>query len=338
MNNSNGEDKNAITDTSFIENTVKEDLHPAPSEMLNRFSSLEVDPIANNLSKAEYKEAKQILVKDAFVKFKFPRIYKTRIDPQLNGQQYSLHSFIPAQGATPDKDGVFGIFKNRGNFSSQNEANEHCELLIRSIDSVNEIFIGYVGKEFPLTLSSNWCEETKEIDVKNKLDDIAKSKYKEQREKEQKEIDEIQDRQKKLLSGNSEAKLESKTDLDYYITLRVKFANLKLSRENTKKQLQREQELIEKSLSEIKQMNTDFPQYKEEYMSKYKHALESSGINVENNQLIKFMNDESDEESKVNFQYPIVIPVKPEEKENKDQLYLADKARFAIPEIKEKNE
>jgi hypothetical protein len=331
----NGEDKNSITDSAFIENTVKEDLHPAPSEMLNRFSSLEVDPIANNLSKAEYKEAKQCLVKDSFVKFKFPRIYKSRIDPQINGQQYSLHSFIPAKGATPDKDGVFGIFKNRGNFSSQHEANEHCELLIRSIDSVNEIFIGYVGKEFPLTLTSNWCEETKEIDVKNKLDDIAKSKYKEQREKESKEIEEIQERQKKLLSENSESKQESKDDLDYYIMLRVKYANLKLSRENTMKQLQKEQDILEKSRNEIEQKNIEHPEYKEEYMKKYKYALESSGISVNDNPLIKFMNDLDDKPSEVDFKFPIVVPVKPDEKkENKDQLYLADKARF-LPFTKE---
>jgi len=336
---SDGEDKNQIiTDTSFIENTTKEELQPAPAEMINRFSTLEVDPIANNLTKPEYKEAKQELIKDTFVKFKFPRIYKSRIDPQINGQQYSLHSFIPAKGATPDKDGVFGIFKNRGNFSSQNEANEHCELLIRSIDSVNEIFIGYVGKEFPLTLNSNWCQETKEIDVKNKLDDIAKSKYKETREKEQKEIDEIQERQKKLLSENSETKQESKDDLDYYIMLRVKFANLKLSRENSLKQLRKEQEAIENAILEIQRKNVEHPEYKEEYMKKYKHALESSGIDINNNQLIKFMNTEDDKPSEVEFKYPIVIPVKSDDsKENKDQLYLADRARI-VEETKEKKE
>jgi len=326
---SDGEHKNAIiTDTSFIENTTKEELQPAPAAMMERFTTLEVDPIAPNLTKPEYKEAKQELIKDQFIKFKFPRIYKSRVDPQINGQHLSLHSFIPAIGATPDKDGVFGIFKNRGNFNSINEANEHCELLIRSIDSVNEIFIGYVGKEFPLTLNSSWCQETREIDVKNKLDDIAKAKYKEQREKEQKEIDEIQERQKKLLSEHSENKQEVKNDLEYYIMLRVKFANLKLSRENTKKQLKKEQELIEKSKLEIFNLNVDHPEYKDEYMKKYKHALETSGINVENNELIKFMNSEDDEESKVDFTYPIVIPVKPIETENKDQLYLADRSRI----------
>lgn len=325
---SDGEHKNAIiTDTSFIENTVKEDLQPAPSAMIERFSELEVDPTTSNLTKVEYKDAKQELIKDSFVKFKFPRIYKSRIDPQINGQHLSLHSFIPAKGAIPDKDGVFGIFKNRGNFNSINEANEHCELLIRTIDSVNEIFIGYVGKEFPLTLTSNWCQETREIDVKNKLDDIAKAKYQEQREKEQKEIDQIQERQKKLLSENSEAKQETKDDLEYYIMLRVKFANLKLSRENTKKQLQREQDLIQKSKEEIFNLNNSHPEYKKEYMAKYEHALKESGINVNNNELIKFMNSEDDEESKVDFKYPIVVPIKQDEKENKDQLYLADKSR-----------
>lgn len=322
----NGEHENKIgTNAPFIENTYKEDLKPAPDCMVERFKELETDPICTPLTKAEYKEAKKELVKDEFVKFKFPKIYKTRIDPQVNGQQYGLHSFIPAKGATPDKDGVYGIFKNRGNFNSLNEANEHCELLIRSIDSVNDIFFSFVGKEFPLTLNANWCQETKEIDVKNKLDDVAKAKYKEQREKEQKDMEEIQERQKKLLSDNKELKQESKDDLDYYIMLRVKYANLKLSKEDLLGKLKNVEDLLEKSKTEIKDMNDKFPEYQTQYMTKYKNACETSGINVEQNPLIKYMNSIDDEKYNGEIKFPVCVEVKPTKEENKDALYLLDK-------------
>ena len=325
----NGEHENKIgTNTPFIENTYKEELQPAPQVMVDRFKDLEVDPTSNNLTKEEYKEARKELVKDAFVKFRFPRILKSRIDPPLNGQQYSLHSFIPAPGASPDKDGVYGIFKNRGNFNSEQEANERCELLIRTIDSVNEIFIGYTSKEFPLTLNSNWCSETKEIDVKNKLDEVARLKYKEQREKDQKDMEEIETRQKKLLSDNKELKQESKDDLDYYIMLRVKYANLKLSKEDLETKIKNVSELLENSKKEIKEMTEKYPEYKEKYMAKYQNALSSSGIDIEKNPLIKYMNDlDNNPYEGGELKFPVCIPVKPVEEENKDGQYLADKSR-----------
>jgi hypothetical protein len=334
-----GEHENKIgNETHFTENTIKETTLPAPQCMIDRFNNTEVDPICVPLTKSEFKEAKQELLKDSFSKFKFPRIYKSRVDPQINGQQYSLHSFIPAKGATPDKDGVFGIFKNRGNFNTLNEANEHSELLIRSIDSVNEIFIGFCGKEFPLTMNSNWCSETKEIDVKNKLDEVAKAKYKEQREKEQKDMDEIQERQKKLLSDNKEMKQESKDDLDYYIMLRVKYANLKLSLEELKSKVKNVDELLEKSKVEIKEMTEKHPEHKEQYMAKYKNALDSSGISTESNPLIKYMNDLDDTPySGGELKFPVCVEVKPVEEENKDGLFLADRSRLIpIPEQDEK--
>lgn len=335
----NGEHDNKIAlNTPFTEETVKETLLPPPQAMLDRFNELETDPVANNLTKEEYKEAKKELIKDSFVKFKFPRIYKTRIDPQINGQQYSLHSFIPAKGASPDKDGVYGIFKNRGNFNTLNEAYEHSELLVRTIDSFNEIFVGFVGKEFPLTLDSKWCQETKEVDVKNKLDDIAKTKYKEQREKDQKDMEEIMERQKKLLSDNKELKQESKDDLDYYTMLRVKFANLKLSKEDILGKLKNIEDLLEKSKVEIKEMNDKHPEYQTEYMNKYKNACETSGINVEQNPLIKYMNSIEDEKFNGEVKFPICVEVKPTTEENKDPLYLADRARLQSDEKDEKKD
>ena len=66
---------------------------------------------------------------------KFPKIERQYADPAIPLQVYSLVSFVPSKGATPDKDGVFGFAKCRGNYASQPEANERAEYIIRNVDS-----------------------------------------------------------------------------------------------------------------------------------------------------------------------------------------------------------
>src|SRR3989344_5398780 len=198
----------SISNTSVTDSVYKEELAKEEPDCMKKLQSVEVDPTSNSLSKEEYVEAKTELVKNNYTKLKFPKILKSRADPPLNGQIYHLHSFIPSPEAKPDKDGCFGVIKFRGSFPNMQDANERSELLIRTIDSYNDIFIGFVGKNFPLTLRSDFCLETQEIDVRNKVDEIEKENIKKQREKEQKDIEDIQERERKLLSQNKETKIE----------------------------------------------------------------------------------------------------------------------------------
>ena len=135
-----------------------------------------LEPSASLLQGDELKEAKQELVQKAFVQYKFPKIQRFRVDPPINQQNYySLHSFTPAPGATPDADGCFGVVKFRGAFGNLQEADAWAEHLIRNVDSLHEIHIGYVGKEFPLTLDPLYFNETHEVNMKKKMDSVSKS-------------------------------------------------------------------------------------------------------------------------------------------------------------------
>ena len=106
-------------------------------------------------------------------------------DPQIPSQIYSLHSFVPSKGSTPDKNGVYGMVKFRGSFSSIQEANERSEYLIRNVDSYNSILTGYVGRPFPLTNNNKkYCTETNEVDVNKTTDEIVSKDIKSKRDEE----------------------------------------------------------------------------------------------------------------------------------------------------------
>ena len=58
-------------------------------------------------------EALKELNVDNFIE-KYPRVERFYCDPSILDQKYSLVSFIPAKGASPDEDGIYGMIKTRG--------------------------------------------------------------------------------------------------------------------------------------------------------------------------------------------------------------------------------
>ena len=92
------------------------------------------DQTAPVLNQEQSVEALKVLNNTSFTD-KFPRVERTYADPILPMQYIGLISFTPAKGATPNENGVFGFAKLRGNFSSEIEANERAEFIIRNVDS-----------------------------------------------------------------------------------------------------------------------------------------------------------------------------------------------------------
>ena len=111
--------------------------------------------VTKTLTEAEGVEAYKELYETSFVE-KFPRFEKLYADPPLPNQVFSLISFVPAKGATPDKDGVFGMVKNRGNFATEQEADMQAEKLIKTVDSYHSILSCYTGRPFPLSKNKKY--------------------------------------------------------------------------------------------------------------------------------------------------------------------------------------
>ncbi len=260
----------------------------APQCMLDRQTP---DGSRQPLTDSQLRDATTELIKKDFVNLKYPKSLKFRVDPRINGQSIGLISFLPSRGATPDKDGCFGVLKLRGNFPSVEEADNWSENLIRHYDSFSEIDMTYVGRDFPLMANNlMYTATTREIDIRKVVDDVTKSALKAKREQEEREIKEIQERQQKLLNPNHEEEKEkSLDDLDYYVQLRVKKANAQMLIDEANKKIAEAQEVISKSDTEINDMEVNHPDYKEEFMGRYQNALKSVGADASKNPLIQYM-------------------------------------------------
>jgi hypothetical protein len=239
--------------------------------------------------------AMQELNMKEFLKLDFPKKTKFRVDPTIPGQTYGLVSFIPAKNARPDQEGCFGVLKLRGNFPSVGEADRWSENILRNYDSYSEIDFVYVGRDFPIMVdNTQYCSTTREVDIRKKIDETVKESIKKKKEEEKKELEEIQERQQKLLNKNKEEnKEETYEDLDYYTQLRVKKANAQMMIEQCHARLQECNNAISETDNEIGELDVKYPEYKEEFLAKYKHALAAIGTDAAQNPLIKYMEDSS---------------------------------------------
>lgn len=207
------------------------------------------------------------------VKVPFPNVERRYADPELLTQRIGLFSFVPSKGATPDSKGVYGFAKMRGNFATEQEAKEHADKLYRG-DSYHHIFHAYVGRPFPVTLSSDFSKVVDRIDIKKEAETAIAEDVKKKREKEQKEIEEIEERERELLAESKQT--EVPTD-DKYTTLRVKKAQLVWTYIETKNKLEQMKGLIARARKELEEMDEKFPDLQVKYFEKYMEARRRVG-------------------------------------------------------------
>ena len=218
---------------------------------------------------------------------KFPRLERQYADPPIPLQTYGLISFVPSKGATPDKDGVYGFMKLRGNYATTQETSERAEFLIRNVDSYHQIFHAYVGRPFPITLDPKYCSKTEEINIRQKATEVVSSDVKAKRDKEKEEIEEIKRREKQLLD---EAKPDYKPDpYEEYTVLRVKKAQLVWAYIQTQKKMDDMKASIIKTRAQIQTMDTENPEFSKEYLERYMKARRDAGIAEEHNTEENFM-------------------------------------------------
>jgi vacuolar-type H+-ATPase subunit I/STV1 len=243
------------------------------------------------LTQSETEEAMKELNNTTFVD-RFPRVDRTYQDDPIPMQMYGLFSFVPAKGATPDKHGVYGYAKLRGNYATQVEADQRAEHIIRNIDSYHQIYHTYVGRPFPCTTTSKYSAETKEIDVRRRTAETISHSVKEKRDEEQKTVREIKEREEQLLVDSNTAREndemgDSTVDTyENYITLRVKKAQLTWTFLEHLHKLEEVRNVIIKTRNEIQHLDTQHPQFQDTFLDKYMEARKQSGLdtNVRDNQ------------------------------------------------------
>ena len=241
------------------------------------------------LSNDESAEAMKELNNTSFVD-KFPKVDRTYADPAIGLQNYSLFSFIPAKGATPNENGIYGFGKIRGSYATEMESSQRAEYLIRNVDSYHKIFTVYTGRPFPLTESSNYSSEVSEVDIRKDMTKNISHSIKDKKEEELKEIKEIQERETNLIT---ESKREDVDPYDEYITQKVKSAQLQFTYLEHQKKMQEIKGIIIKTREVIKTLDEDHPTFKESYYQKYMDARREAGISEDakdtQDNFIKFM-------------------------------------------------
>lgn len=226
---------------------------------------------------------------------KFPRVERQYADPPIPLQTYSLISFVPSKGATPDADGVFGFAKVRGSYATPTEANERSEFLMRNVDSYHKIFHAYTGRPFPITVDDKYCAKTEEVDIRKKATETISEDVKAKREQEKKDMADIKEREKRLLD---ESKPDYQEDpFERYIVLRVKKAQLVWGYKNTLDQLEKMKDIIIKTRLEIAEQDKINPEFSSNHYDRYMAARRDAGLsddmNTEDN-FVKYLCEDID--------------------------------------------
>jgi hypothetical protein len=245
---------------------------------------------AVSLTEDEVKSAKSELIVNDFV-YKFPRFERFYADPQLQNQNYGLVSFVPSKGATPDSDGVYGMLKIRGTFSTEDEAMLRAEYLIRNGDSYHNIYNTYVGRPFPLGSTKKYISDTTDVDIKKKIVDSTSTEIRKKRDEERRTMKEIEEREKELLADVEKKEVDP---YDQYTELMVKKAQLSWTYHETLKKMEDMKKNIIKAREEIVKMREDNSDYHEQYMGRYMDARKKAGLPDDDNSFIKYMAEDLD--------------------------------------------
>jgi hypothetical protein len=217
--------------------------------------------------------AMQELCINSFVE-RFPAIDRRYTDLSVPMQKYGLFSFVPSKNAIPDKDGIYGWAKLRGNFDTDTEAAEQEERLIRQ-DSYHSIYVTWVGRPFPLTVDPKYTKTVKEVDIRKSMEESMTHNVKQKREKEAREMKEVHDREAALKADVEKGDVE---DLDTYITNKVKLAqSVSMIVENTKT-LNTIRDTIRRTRTHLEELDLKYPEFKTQFMEKYLGARKAAGI------------------------------------------------------------
>ena len=251
-------------------------------ELANRVDILSgayVQPDQPFLTEAETEQAVATLSKPIY-----SQVLRAKNDPRISGQEIALFSFTPSRNAKPDSYGIYGVAKIRGVYLTPKLASRAAEVIIREVDSVNEIYHTRVGEAFPLTKESKWTEKFDAIEVRKQMDDIEREKRQNMEEQDEQERKSMLNREKQLLDENKQILdgTYQEEPLDTYIRLNVARAQLKWTRNDLKRRLEKEVEpAIQRRDEEIKAMDIKHPTFRDAFLQKYMEARSAACLSNE---------------------------------------------------------
>jgi hypothetical protein len=214
----------------------------------------------------------------------FKSVVRAKRDPALANQIYGLFSFTPARGVQPNKYGVFGTAKLRGNYATEEDSATAAESIVRHVDSANEIYTVLVGQEFPLTKEPRFVKDFENVDLSKNVEAAERQRIKDRRKEDKESARKMVDRERQMLEEHKQI-LEGTYEedpLDVYIRANVKRSQLQYTLEITEKKIENDvKPAIAKVVAQIAAMDEQHPELRGHYKERYLEARKEAGLETE---------------------------------------------------------
>ncbi len=197
-------------------------------------------------------------------------------------QEYSIFTFMPSKGATPDSDGIYGFAKIRGCYPSSEEADSAAIQFVMEFDQLSDNLIIRTGTPFPITKCVGDFVNEKDIvrvDVSSQYKSSFRNAALEKKKADEEAKKQIKIREDSLLSKPEDDDVDEESkSLEEYSTIRSKIAyqrNMIISmRENIKNLEDR----IRENHKQITELDKLHPEFATEFLDMIRAEEAKSGF------------------------------------------------------------
>lgn len=209
----------------------------------------------------------------------YPQVVRSNTDPPIPGQRISNMSFMVLQKPMMNpKSGkmVYGFVKNRGNWSDTDLAKAEAAKIIRKVDSKFKILAAQTGAWVPFSEDPIFSTG-EDIDVKTSENEIAlRDAAMREKEAEQERImRELRENEDLVKKGDI---YDDPTSLKYYSMKRVTVLRLMEERDKYLKHVEQVRESLERVITELRELESSHPDYKNEWGGCYNAERRRSGL------------------------------------------------------------
>jgi hypothetical protein len=227
------------------------------------------------LNKEQLESSKQ----DNLVPFPPTRVIRSDTDPPLTDQAVGLVSFVifKEPRTTVNNQKCFGLFKLRGNYQNEKDADARASLLIREVDSANRVFVTPVGKWVPLTSDLNFSKDFLDVKINEDEIQLRDQAAKEKQSESRKIVTDLNDRIEKLTRPDDDI-YSDKTTLRYYAMKRVSEMKIFEEVNNYVKKLESMRETLTQVRTELKALETNYPDHPGKWIELWNEERAKTGI------------------------------------------------------------
>jgi hypothetical protein len=240
------------------------------------------DPLYRYLEDSEKRAAAADLLK-------YPKVIRSEVDPPVPGQTHGLISFRLSEEPRVTRSGVkiYGLFKLRGNFGSQEMAmSDSANRVLSQTSTADKIFIPQVGHWAPITMDETFCQQRLDARMVPKgndsdaqvvelrdMKDMSLIDQQKQEETKRKDIEE------RIAVLRGETDIHDKPEsVDYYAMKRVVEMNLREEIIRNQKAVAAHKEKLKTIYRELHELGEKNPEYLHQWLEEYNIGRRKVGL------------------------------------------------------------